>query len=69
MEETGLLTTQEVAQLLELSDSVVRRLRIGGKLTGISRGGTWFFRRSDIEAFKRARDKRREEQASKKQAG
>jgi excisionase family DNA binding protein len=65
MDVTELLTTREAAQLLGVNDSWIRQLRLRGELSGIKRGPTWFFNRSDVEAFKRAREAQKEAKTTK----
>lgn len=45
------LTVPEVAELLKLSAKSVYRLAQKGELPGFKAGGTWRFRRRDIDAW------------------
>ncbi len=45
------LTVPEVAELLKLSAKSVYRLAQKGDLPGFKAGGTWRFRRRDIDAW------------------
>jgi hypothetical protein len=60
MDETKLLTSAEVAQILDLTPGRVRALIVEGKLTGgVIRGGSWFFKPETIKEFQRTRKTRR----------
>jgi excisionase family DNA binding protein len=45
------LTVPEVAELLRLSEKTVYRLAQQGELPGFKAGGSWRFRREDIDAW------------------
>lgn len=45
------LTVSQVAELLQLSEKTVYRLVQRGKLPGFKAGGSWRFRRQDINAW------------------
>ena len=45
------LTVPQVAELLQLSEKTVYRLAQRGKLPGFKAGGSWRFRRQDIDAW------------------
>ena len=45
------LTVAEVAELLRLSEKTVYRLAQQGELPGFKAGGSWRFRREDIDAW------------------
>jgi excisionase family DNA binding protein len=66
--DSDTLTTQEAALLMGVDDSRVRSLRIQGKLSGIQRGGTWFFKRADVEALNQIRRRRKKKQALESEA-
>jgi excisionase family DNA binding protein len=53
----------QVAELLQLSEKTVYRLAQHGKLPGFKAGGSWRFRRRDIEAW--AAEQIREKRAGK----
>lgn len=46
-----ILTLKEVAQYLKLAEKTTYRLAAEGKLPGFKVGGSWRFRRSDIEGW------------------
>lgn len=46
-----ILILPEVAKLLRLSEKTTYRLAAEGKLPGFKAGGSWRFRRVDIEAW------------------
>lgn len=46
-----ILILPEVAELLRLSEKTAYRLVAGGKLPGFKVGGSWRFRRTDIDAW------------------
>lgn len=48
---TDILTLPEVATLLRLSEKTAYRLAAEGQLPGFKVGGSWRFRRVDIEAW------------------
>jgi excisionase family DNA binding protein len=50
-----ILNIEEVADLLRISDRTVRRLLAANELPGFKVGGTWRFRREDINAWIRTR--------------
>jgi excisionase family DNA binding protein len=45
------LTVPQVAELLQLSEKTVYRLAQRGELPGFKAGGSWRFRRTDIDAW------------------
>jgi excisionase family DNA binding protein len=45
------VTVKEAAKMLGISDSRVRELLGTGQLPGTKRGGAWWIRRRDVEAF------------------
>ncbi len=51
--DDALLTTQEVAKRLRVTEETIRRLARSGKLRGfvIADKAGWRFRRADVEAF------------------
>jgi excisionase family DNA binding protein len=46
-----ILTLREVAEYLKLAEKTAYRLAAEGKLPGFKVGGSWRFRREDIEAW------------------
>jgi len=46
-----ILTLKEVAEYLKLNDKTAYRLAAEGKLPGFKVGGSWRFRREDIERW------------------
>ena len=48
-----ILTVREVAEMLKLADKTVYGLVSNGEITGFKIGGSWRFRRDDIEALTR----------------
>lgn len=52
------LTVNEVAELLRLSDKTVYRFAQRGELPAFKLGGSWRFRRADIETWVAAQVKR-----------
>lgn len=46
-----ILTLQEVAEYLKLTEKTAYRLAAEGKLPGFKVGGTWRFKREDLEAW------------------
>ncbi len=46
-----ILTLKEVAEYLKLAEKTAYRLAAEGKLPGFKVGGSWRFRRSDIEEW------------------
>lgn len=46
-----ILTLKEVAEYLKLAEKTAYRLAAEGKLPGFKVGGSWRFRREDIEAW------------------
>lgn len=59
---TEFLTVPQVAKLLQLSEKTIYRLAQEGQLPGFKAGGSWRFRRQDIDAWaaERIREKQRE---------
>lgn len=51
--ERDYMTTSEAAEMLGVSDSRVRQLRIDGVLTGVKRGRDWLLDRQSVEAAKK----------------
>ena len=49
--DTKILILPEVAKLLRLSEKTTYRLAAEGQLPGFKVGGSWRFRRSDIDAW------------------
>lgn len=45
------MTVSQVAELLQLSEKTVYRLAQRGELPGFKVGGSWRFRRRDIDAW------------------
>ena len=50
MEET-MLTVQEVAKILRVSDSTIRRWIAEGKIKGLKFGGQWRFKSAEISQW------------------
>lgn len=46
-----ILTLKEVAEYLKLAEKTAYRLAAEGKLPGFKVGGSWRFKREDIEAW------------------
>ncbi|WP_394204163.1 helix-turn-helix domain-containing protein [Shewanella waksmanii] len=46
-----ILTIQEVAKYLKLNEKTAYRLTSEGKLPGFKVGGSWRFKRSDLEKW------------------
>ena len=46
-----ILTLKEVAEYLKLADKTAYRLAAEGKLPGFKVGGSWRFKKEDIEAW------------------
>jgi excisionase family DNA binding protein len=46
-----ILTLQEVAEYLKLTEKTAYRLAADGKLPGFKVGGAWRFKREDLEAW------------------
>lgn len=46
-----ILTLKEVAQYLKLAEKTAYRLAADGKLPGFKVGGSWRFKKDDIEAW------------------
>lgn len=46
-----ILTLKEVAQYLKLAEKTAYRLAAEGKLPGFKVGGSWRFRRQELEAW------------------
>ena len=46
-----ILTLKEVAKYLKLADKTAYRLAAEGKIPGFKVGGSWRFRRGEIEAW------------------
>jgi len=46
-----ILTLKEVAEYLKLAEKTAYRLAAAGKLPGFKVGGSWRFKKSDIESW------------------
>jgi len=46
-----IMTLKEVAEYLKLAEKTTYRLAAGGKLPGFKVGGSWRFKRVDIEQW------------------
>jgi len=46
-----ILTIREVAELLKINEKTAYRLAADGKIPGFRVGGSWRFRRSDIDQW------------------
>ena len=51
MVETDILTIREVADYLRITEKTAYRLAASEKLPGFKVGGSWRFRRSEIDAW------------------
>ncbi len=49
--QTDIMTIREVADYLKLTEKTAYRLAAEGKLPGFKVGGSWRFRRDEIEKF------------------
>ena len=47
-------TVEKAAELLGLSDRIIRELANGGELKGYKKNGRWFFLHSDLVAYIKA---------------
>jgi excisionase family DNA binding protein len=57
-----ILTLREVAAYLKLAEKTAYKLAADGKLPGFKVGGSWRFRREDIESWIELKKKREVEQ-------
>ena len=48
---TDIMTIKEVAEYLKLTEKTVYRLTAEGKIPGFKVGGSWRFKRSEIEKW------------------
>jgi excisionase family DNA binding protein len=48
---TDIMTIKEVAEYLKLTEKTAYRLAAEGKIPGFKVGGSWRFRRDEIEQF------------------
>ena len=48
---TDIMTIQEVAEYLKLNEKTAYRLASGGEIPGFKVGGSWRFKRQDIERW------------------
>ena len=55
-----ILTLREVAEYLKLAEKTAYRLAAEGKLPGFKVGGSWRFKREDIERWIEAKKKETE---------
>ena len=55
-----ILTLKEVAEYLKLAEKTAYRLAADGKLPGFKVGGSWRFKREDIERWIEAKKKETE---------
>ena len=51
MDDKGLMTAQEVADYLGISEATVRRYLNRGKIKGYRLGNRWRIKRDDVEAY------------------
>ena len=51
---TDILTIKEVAEFLKLTEKTAYRLAADGKIPGFKVGGSWRFRRDEIEKMTRS---------------
>jgi excisionase family DNA binding protein len=49
--ESDILTIKEVAEYLKIKEKTAYKLAAEGKLPGFKAGGSWRFRRSEIEKW------------------
>lgn len=63
---TDVMTLPEVAQYLRLSEKTAYRLAADGTLPGFKIGGSWRFRKADIDAWIEAR---KEEPRTRRERG
>jgi excisionase family DNA binding protein len=56
---TDIMTIREVADYLKLTEKTAYRLVAEGKIPGFKVGGSWRFRRSEIEAWIDGKSKRK----------
>lgn len=60
---TDIVTIKEVAEFLKIKEKTAYRLVAEGKIPGFKVGGSWRFRRSEIEAWiDKQSERQREEQ-------
>ncbi len=55
--QTDIMTIREVADYLKLTEKTAYRLAAEGKIPGFKVGGSWRFRRSEIERWIDAQSK------------
>lgn len=48
---TDILTMREVAEFLKINEKTAYKLTAAGKLPGFKVGGSWRFKRDDIESW------------------
>ena len=53
---TDILTIKEVAEFLKLTEKTAYRLAADGKIPGFKVGGSWRFRRDEIEKMTRSKE-------------
>jgi len=51
VQDTGYLTVDQVAELLQVHSNTIYLWLLSGKLPGAKIGDTWRIRKSDIDAF------------------
>lgn len=49
--QTDIMTIKEVSEYLKLAEKTAYRLAAQGKIPGFKIGGSWRFRRSEIDAW------------------
>lgn len=54
-----ILTIREVAEMLKLTEKTVYRLATEGEIPGVKIGGSWRFRRDEIEALTKSMSTRK----------
>jgi excisionase family DNA binding protein len=52
--DSDILTVRELAEYLKIKEKTAYRLAAEGKIPGFKVGGSWRFRRQDIESWIRA---------------
>jgi len=62
---TDIMTIKEVAVYLKLTEKTAYRLTAQGKIPGFKVGGSWRFRKDEIENFTKSEVPRRSRGASK----
>ena len=53
---TDILTIKEVAEFLKLTEKTAYRLAADGKIPGFKVGGSWRFRRDEVEKMTKSKE-------------